>query len=256
MAPHTTNLLLEALPASELSRMLAITEAVMLPVRAMLYEPGIRPKYAYFLTDGIASVVMNAAGGQVAEVGVIGREGLSAAIHLLGPLAIPTECFMQIAGSGRRLLLSDLEAHFKSSIHMHARVLEFVQMIELNTSQLAACNALHSLEQRLARWLLVVQDRMQASSYLLTHEFLAEMLVVQRPTLSIAAAALQREGIIHYRHGHLTILKRQSLEGSACECYGITHQLLEHLYHLGKNGGKVAFKTNHTAEELRQFPAD
>jgi CRP-like cAMP-binding protein len=137
---------------------------------------------------------------------------------------------MQVAGSGRRLLLTDLEVLFKDSEPLRTMVLAFVQMLTLNTQKLAACNALHTVEQRLARWLLVVQDRMLSSRYSLTHEFLADMLVVQRPTLSIAAAALQREGVIHYRHGKLTILKRESLESSACECYEISRNLLHHLY--------------------------
>jgi CRP-like cAMP-binding protein len=230
MTPQPTNLLLDTLSSVDQLRILATTDSVLLPVRAMLYQPGIRPRYAYFLTDGIASVVMNATGGQIAEVGIIGREGVAGALHLLGPLPVPTECFMQIAGSARRLLLTDLEVLFMNSGPVRARVLEFIQMASINTAQLAACNALHSLDQRLARWLLVVQDRMQGPTYLLTHEFLAEMLVVQRPTLSIAAASLQREGIIHYRHGHLKILKREKLECSACECYDISRNLLQHLY--------------------------
>jgi CRP-like cAMP-binding protein len=230
MTPQRTNLLLDTLSLADQGRLLATTEPVLLPIRAMLYQPGIRPRYAYFITDGIASVVLNGAGGQIAEVGIIGREGVSGAIHLLGSLPVPTECFMQIAGSARRLLLTDLEVLFKNSAPMRARVLEFVQMVAINTSQLAACNALHSLDQRRARWLLVVQDRMQGSGYSLTHEFLAEMLVVQRPTLSIAAASLQRHGIIQYRHGHLKILNRERPESGACECYDISRNLLQHLY--------------------------
>jgi CRP-like cAMP-binding protein len=137
---------------------------------------------------------------------------------------------MQVAGSGRRLLYTDLEALFEESQPLRTLVLAFVQMLAINAQQLAACNAIHTVDQRLARWLLIVHDRMHTPGYSLTHEFLAEMLVVQRPTLSIAAAALQREGVIHYRHGHLTILKRAILESSACECYGISRNLLQHLY--------------------------
>ncbi len=228
--PKSKNQLLEALPASELAEMLASTEFVALPVRFNLYESGLRPKYAYFITDGIASVVTNTARGQIAEVGIIGREGLTGAVHILGHHPVPTECFMQIAGTGRRLLLSDLEDIFRSSPSMNANVLEFVQSIAIVTAQLAACNALHTIEQRLARWLLVVQDRMQGDGYALTHEFLAEMLVVQRPTLSIVAAAFQRDGIIHYRHGHLNILKRDRLETVACECYAIARDVFKTMY--------------------------
>ena len=226
----STNRLLEALPAKDLNEVLASSEAVLLPVRSLLYESDIRPKYAYFITDGIASIVMNTARGQVAEVGIIGREGFTGAVHLLGSHSVPTECFMQIAGSARRIPMHQLENFFQHSASMHTHVLEFNQTILINSRQLAACNALHSIEQRLARWLLIVQDRMQSEGYALTHEFLAEMLVVQRPTLSIVAAALQREGIIHYRHGQLQILQRDRLEQTACECYAVARNLLQTMY--------------------------
>ena len=230
MAQNPTNLLLESLPPEALAHLIASTEAVLLPVRTLLYEPDIRPRYAYFLTDGIASVVLNTARGQVAEIGIIGREGLTGAIHLLGHHPVQSQCFMQIAGSGRRIPMAELEDIFKSSPSMHTGVLEFAQTVAILSGQLAACNALHTIEQRLARWLLVVRDRMQSDSYALTHEFLAEMLVVQRPTLSIAAAAFQREGIIHYRHGYLTILRRDHLEQIACECYAIAQAAFDTMY--------------------------
>lgn len=230
MKDPTTNRLLDTLSVPDRTQLLAMTDEVLLPIRTSLYQAGIRPKHAYFITDGIASIVMNASGGQIAEVGIIGREGLAGAVHLLGPSAIHTECFMQIAGTARRVLFSDLEVLFRNSVPMRSRVLEFLQMSYINSTQLSACNALHTVDQRLARWLLIVQDRLQRLEFSLTHEFLAEMLVVQRPTLSIAAATLQRNGVIHYRHGRLTILKRENLIETACECYEISRSLLKHLY--------------------------
>jgi CRP-like cAMP-binding protein len=224
------NLLLNSLLPEDLALILDASEPIALPVRINLYKAGLRPKYAYWLTRGIASLVFNADGGETAEVGIIGREGAVGAMHLLGHLPLPNECFMQISGAGHRMLFSDLERCFSESPTMHARLLEFAQFNYLNTSVLAACNSLHTVEQRLARWLLVIQDRMQAEGYALTHEFLAEMLVVQRPTLSVVAAALQREGIIHYRHGQLKILLREKLEERACECYAISRDLLNRLY--------------------------
>jgi CRP-like cAMP-binding protein len=224
------NLLLNSLLPEDLAFILAASETIALPLRINLYKASVRPKYVYWLTRGIASLVFNANGGETAEVGIIGREGVVGAMHLLGNLPLPNECFMQISGDGRRMLFSDLERCFSESPTMHTRLLEFVQFNYLNTSVLAACNALHTVEQRLARWLLVIQDRMQAEGYALTHEFLAEMLVVQRPTLSVVAAALQREGIIHYRHGQLKILLREKLEERACECYAIARDLLNRLY--------------------------
>jgi CRP-like cAMP-binding protein len=225
-----TNLLLDSLPEEELASLMACTEAVSLANRESLYEAGVRPKYAYFMTNGIASIVSNLSDGSTAEVGIIGREGLVGALHLLGHLDVPMQCFMQIAGSARRLPFAALEKLFISSAPMHACVLEFIQMGYLNASQLAACNALHTVEQRLARWLLVVQDRMQSDTYALTHEFLADMLVAHRPTVSVAAAALQKSGLISYRHGKVHILEREKLQSVACECYAISQKLLRHLY--------------------------
>ena len=230
MAILPTNLLLESLPKEELLQLMACTEEVVLAHREHLYEANTRPRYAHFMTNGVASVVANLSDGTTAEVGIVGREGLVGALHLLGDLEVPLSCFVQVAGSARRLPFAVLEKIFLSSIPMHASILEFVQMGYLNAQQLSACNALHAVEQRLARWLLMVQERMQSNSYHLTHEFLADMLVAHRPTVSIAAAALQKKGLISYRHGKVQILDREKLEAAACECYGISSRLLRHLY--------------------------
>ena len=230
MAISPTNLLLDSLPREELLQVMACTEEVQLANRETLYEAGTRPKYAYFMTNGIASMVANFTDGSIAEVGIVGREGLVGALHLIGRLEVPLNCFMQVAGSARRLPFAALEKLFLSSPLMHTSVLEFVQLGSLNASQLAACNALHSVEQRLARWLLMVQERMQSDTYELTHEFLADMLVAHRPTVSVAAAALQKQGMISYRHGKVHIIDREKLQATACECYAISAKLLRHLY--------------------------
>ena len=227
---HVTNRLLDTLPSAELAHLLAVSEPIALPVRTILYEPGIRPKYAYFLTDGVASVVRNTSNGFVVEVGIVGREGLVGSIHLLGSLELPTQCFMQIAGNGRRILLTDLERLFIAPSSLHTCISEFIQFQTINACQLAACNASHSIEQRLARWLLNVQDRMQSETFALTHEFLAEMLAVQRPTLSIVAKHFQLAGIVAYRHGQIKILQPEKLENLACDCYSISHDLFTDLY--------------------------
>jgi len=230
MTRRSTNLLLESLSARDLAAMLDATEPMLLPVRTVLSDSGVRPLYAYFITDGIASVVVNFAAGQMAEVGIIGREGLCGALHLLSERAPHTRCFMQVGGSGRRMPLTALESVFAGSREIRQRILEFVQLMTMHAEQLAACNALHSLEQRLARRLLLVDDRLQQEEYALTHECLAEMLLVQRPTLSLAASVLQRAGLIRYRYGSLRIVQRDELEKAACECYGVERGLLERLY--------------------------
>ena len=227
---RTTNLLFESLPSVDLSDMLAATEAVLLPVRTILYEPSVPPRYAYFLTDGIASIVTNTTSGQVIEVGIVGREGLSGALHLMGNLNIPTQCFMQITGSGRRMLLSDLKETFASSESMRNRILEFNQFTTINAQQLSTCNAIHTIEQRLARWLLNIQDRMPSEHFSLTQQFLSEMLAVHRPTISVVAGQLQQQGIITYKYGLVQILQSEKLAAIACECHGVSFALLQALY--------------------------
>lgn len=230
MATAPSNLLLEALPADEYRQLIACTEVVSLLSRDSLYVAGAPPKYGYFITGGIASVVTSMADGTTAEVGIIGREGLAGAIHLLGGLPNDLHCFMQVAGSARRIPFTVLQGLFDHSLPIHARVLEFVQLGFLSTSQFSACNATHTVEQRLSRWLLMVQDRVLADEYTLTHEFLAEMLITHRPTVSVAAAILQKNGLIRYRHGHICIVNRDGLVALACECYQVTNNLLRHLY--------------------------
>jgi CRP-like cAMP-binding protein len=137
---------------------------------------------------------------------------------------------MQIAGYGRRVAFRVLEHLFRELPSLRSRILENAQYSLINARQLAACNALHSVSQRLARWLLMVQDRMQSDEFALTHEVLAVMLSAHRPTISIVAAALQREGIITYRHGHVRILQRDRLESASCDCHSTSHDLLSMLY--------------------------
>ena len=204
--------------------------AIALPIRTSLYQARQPLAYAYFLTSGIASVVTSMADGGIAEVGVIGHEGLVGAIHLLGPARVPTDCFMQLAGGALKIRLSDLRQAFQNSEDVRERLLEFVQENTLALSQTAGCNRLHQAEERLARWLLTVQDRMQTDELYITHEFLAEMLGARRTTVTLVAGTLQRSGLIDYQRGRVKILNRENLEAAACDCYQITKQLHDDLY--------------------------
>nr|WP_246301729.1 Crp/Fnr family transcriptional regulator [Granulicella arctica] len=226
----TTNLLLDSLSEDSLKGLLTRMRPVVLPLRTVLYEPEIVPAYAYFLTSGIASVVTSSADGGVVEVEVVGREGVVGALHLLGSAVVPTQCFMQLAGTALRIRLVDLRAAFLESGEIRGRLLEFVQVQSLTLSQIAGCHRLHEAEQRLARWLLMVQDRVQQETLELTQTFLAEMLGSQRTTVSAVAADLQRKGLIEYSRGHVRILDRKGLESAVCECYGVTRDLLANLY--------------------------
>jgi CRP-like cAMP-binding protein len=230
VSSQTTNLLLSSLSAESREFLMDASTAVPLPLRTSLYEPDETPAFAYFVTSGIASVVTTVHDGGTAEVGLIGREGVVGALHLLGPAPVPTSCFIQVAATGRRIPLPELRKAFQSSPEIRQRILEFVQSEILSLAQLAACQRLHEAEERLARWLLMAQDRMQSETLNFTQEFLAMMLGAQRTTVTAVAGSLQQSGLIEYRRGNVKILNRENLEAAACQCYQITKNLYHNLY--------------------------
>jgi CRP-like cAMP-binding protein len=203
---------------------------VDLPLRKSLYEPGIVPMYAYFMTSGIASVVAVMENGAMAEVGLIGREGIVGAFHLLGPAKVSTSCFIQLEATALRIRFTDLAHFFKTNDEIRERLLEFVQEQAVSLSQLAGCNRLHDNEERLARWLLMAQDRTQSETLNFTQEFLAMMLGARRTTVTLIAGVLQRRGLIKYQRGKVKILDRAELEAASCDCYQITKELYASLY--------------------------
>ncbi len=226
----TKNLLLESLSPESLKTLLDLSQIIIMPARMVLFEPEIMPRYGYFLLTGIASVVASSPEGGAVEVEVIGHEGVVGALHLLGPALVPTQCFMQMPGTGMRIRMSDLRAVFLGSSETRSRMLEFIQVRSLTLSQIAGCHRMHGAEQRLARWLLMVQDRVEERTLGLTQLFLAEMLGSQRTTVSAVAAAMQHDGLIEYSRGQLKILNRPGLEATSCACYGVTRDLLANLY--------------------------
>lgn len=230
MPAPQTNLLLDALSPASRDRILAISKHVTLPLREGLIEPDVPPQYAYFVTSGIASVVIELAEGGTAEVALVGREGLVGALDMLGPAQTPSRCFIQMPATAYRVSFSALRTLFLQSEEIRMRILEVVQQQGMAMSQLAACNKLHEAEPRLARWLLMVQDRIEDDTLNLTQEFLAQMLGTQRTTVVMVAGALQRSGMIEYKRGKVKIICREDLESAACECYGIMHRLLKNLY--------------------------
>ena len=230
MPGPTENLLLASLSAESRTLLLAHLSPVTLPLRSVLYTAGSVPTDAYFMTSGIASVVGSTTDGETAEVGVVGREGLVGATQLLGPALAPTECFIQLPATAVKIPFPKLAQIFRTSEEIRMRILEFVQEQVLSLSQLATCNRLHSAEERLARWLLMVQDRIQSEKIDLTQEFLAQMLGAQRTTVTMVAGTLQRSGLIEYKRGSVRILNRSELESASCDCYRVTHHLFSNLY--------------------------
>jgi CRP-like cAMP-binding protein len=230
MSSLRSNLFLDSLSLQSRDWLVSRSSPVELPIRTSLYKAEEAPEYAYFMTSGIASVVAAMDDGKTAEVGVIGREGIVGCFHLLGPALVSTDCFIQITATALRIRFSDLKTAFRNSEEIRDRILEFVQEQSLSLSQLAGCHRLHEQEERLARWLLMVQDRTQSNVLEITQEFLAQMLGAKRTTVTVVASALQRDGLIEYQRGRIHILDRPRLETAACGCYQILKKFYSNLY--------------------------
>jgi CRP-like cAMP-binding protein len=230
LSPRTQNLLLASLNDTNRDLLLRQCVEMPLPLRTSLHQADEVPEFAYFMTSGFASVVATSSDGDTAEVGVIGREGLVGGFHLLGPAKAPTECFIQLDGAGLRISMAHLRQAFRSSPEINARILEFVQSQGLTLGQIAGCHRFHEAEERLARWLLMAQDRAQSDVLHLTQEFLGMMLGARRTTVTMIAGAMQRSGLIEYNRGTVRIPDRAKLVEAACDCYPVVKELYDGLY--------------------------
>ena len=226
----TGNLLLDAVSPEVRQALVALCKPVDLPLRSMLHEQSEMPVYAYFIVSGIASVVVTMPEGGSAEVGLIGREGLVGAAHILGPTPMPAQCFIQMAATALRIRLDDLRSMFLKEDDLRRRLLQFIQQQTVTLEQIAACNKLHEAEARLARWLLMCHDRADQNIMTTTQEFIADMLGTRRTTVTLVAGSLQRRGLIDYRRGKVTIQDRPGLEAVACDCYRVIKEAVAALY--------------------------
>ncbi len=213
------NVVLLNIPAREFSLIRPHLEAVDLAPQLILDEPGENIEYAYFLNEGLASLVVLTSDGRSVEVAIVGKEGVVGTPLAVGLDRGPYRAIMQIAGSGLRVKSKLLEQTLPHCPELRLILNRFVLIQGLQIAQIAACNRLHEIEQRLARWLLMCQDRVDSDLLPVTHEFLAQMLGTGRPSVSLAAGILQRAGMIENLRGIVKILNRKKLEKSACECY-------------------------------------
>jgi len=228
-AQKIKNRLLAGLPPEDLAQLIEHLEYVDLPKRWIIYEVGAPLDHVYFIEDGVASVLTMMEDGASSEVGMIGREGLVGVSALLGGQASAQHIVMQLPGGAHHISASRLKALFDGNPVVRAVLLRFIEDLLNLSSQTAACNRLHSVEQRTARWLLMASDRLGSDVLPLTQEFLAAMLGVRRSGVSEAAGELQRSGLIRYRRGHITIVDHAGLEKTACECYGLDRQRVDRL---------------------------
>jgi CRP-like cAMP-binding protein len=194
---------------------------IELPQHKVLQEPGEKIDFTYFLNDGMASIVALSRDGRSVEVGIVGVEGMLGMPLTIGLRQDTFRAIMQMSGTGVRVRSDVFEDVLLNSPTLRSELSRFALMHGMQVAQLAACNRLHEIEQRLSRWLLMCQDRVDSPLLPLTHEFLAQMLGTGRPSVSLAAGALENAGLIENLRGSVKILNRKNLEAATCECYGV-----------------------------------
>ncbi|HYM73082.1 MAG TPA: Crp/Fnr family transcriptional regulator [Stellaceae bacterium] len=227
--PEIKNRLLTALSADDFQQLSEALQPVTLRKKHVLYEVGAPLDHIYFIEEGIASVLTMMEDGAGSEVGMVGPEGLVGVSALLGGKLSAQHVVVQLPGTAHHITASRCKKVFDHSPGVRAVFLRFIEDLLNLSSQTAACNRLHSVEQRTARWLLMASDRVGSNVLPLTQEFLAAMLGVRRSGVSEAAGELQRSGLIRYRRGEITIIDRSGLKDTACECYGLDRQRVERL---------------------------
>lgn len=223
------NRLLGLLSAADYRRLRPHLRRVQLKYRQSLYRANKPLGFVYFIESGVGSLVNTMANGNAAEVGTIGNEGMVGLPLLLGDDRAPTNVYIQVPGVGLRMPAAQFRKELARSASMRAVMLRYVHALFNQVAQSAACYQFHSIEQRCARWLLMTHDRMNSDEFLLTQEFLAMMLGVQRTGVSVAAGALQRNGLIRYSRGIVTMLDRRGLQRRACECYKVSKREFDRL---------------------------
>jgi CRP-like cAMP-binding protein len=217
--PPTENRILNALSGEDYERLAPHLEFIRTGHGQILYQTNQTIDYVYFPDKTMISLVSQMADGGSVEVGVVGFEGMAGLPFMLGVDESPHETMVQIHDGAARMPAHVLREEFKRGGVLQDVLLRYTQSLLVLTSQVAACNRAHSVEERLARWLLMCHDRCLCEDMPLTHELLAMMLGVRRAGVTTAALALQAEGLIHYKRGHIQITDRAGLEDYACECY-------------------------------------
>lgn len=223
------NQILAALPAADLETLRPKLEWVTLHIRDAVYEPDQPIEYVYFPVQGVISLVKVMADGTSIETATVGKEGCVGLPVFLGTDRTAFKAFCQIPGAAFRLPATRFREEVGQGGALHSLLLRYTLAVLTQIAQSAACNRLHSMEQRCARWLLLCHDRMRSDEFLLTHEFLSEMLGVRRASVTVAAGHLQDAGLIRYNRGRVAIVDRPGLETAACECYQIIQTEFERL---------------------------
>jgi CRP-like cAMP-binding protein len=221
---HRGNLLLAALPADELARLSGDLEPVALPRPTELERPNQDIPHVYFPTSGMASIVALGENGESVDTTMVGREGMTGLAVFLGTGQMPVRTMVQVAMTGFRLRSDALRAELERGGMLIPLLHRYTQVVMVSMAQLILCNRMHRLDQRAARWLLQVDERVDQAHFDVTQEFLAEMIGTQRPSVSLAVRQFKDDGLITYSRGRIVIDDRDALRKRSCACIDIIHE--------------------------------
>lgn len=224
------NLLLCTLPPAERERLMPDLWPVTLSLGQILCEPGERIKYCYFPINAVVSLIYTMQDGSTAEMGLVGKEGVLGVAAFLGGESTCSRALVAVGGDTFRLPAKRLREEFTHVGPLQHLLLRYAQALITQVSQTAVCNRLHSVEQRLCRWLLMCYDRRNSAELLMTQELIANMLGGRRESVTVAAGRLQDAGLIHYCRGRIRILDRDGLESNVCECYRTVEDEFDRLF--------------------------
>jgi CRP-like cAMP-binding protein len=227
--PHSSNLVLAALPAVEISLLLPHLRTIELPQEMVLSEAGDAITRVLFPHSGVISLVVELASGEMIEAAMIGREGVVGGLSALDSKISISRAIVQIAGTASAIDADHVRQLGEKSVSFRTTLIKHEQVLLAQSQQSAACNATHTIEARLSRWLLRCRDLIGGDDLALTQEFIAQMLGVRRTSVSIVAHTLQQAGLIRYKRGHIRVLDLEGLRESACECYWTVKSLSDRL---------------------------
>ncbi len=225
-----TNRLLLSLPSHSLARLLAEVTPVSLTRGQVIDHVDGKIAYLHFVNRGLISLVKTMRDGRSVEVGAVGVEGVSGTSALFGIESAIVETIVQVPGVALRLPVELAVRDMQADVVFAGMIKKYIRFMISEITQTAACNRLHTLQERCCRWLLIAHDSAMSDTFPLTHEFLAMMLGAQRTAVSVAASALQDQGLIQYTRGQMKILDRPGLERASCECYGYLQAELGRVY--------------------------
>ena len=221
---HRQNRLLSALPPEELGRLARHLSEESLTFKQSLSKADEPIMQVCFPDSGVCSVMSVMRSGAAAEVGTVGNEGVTGIAIFYGDTSEPSESMVQVPGKGRMLSAKVFQQELARHAVFYRLIAHYAHALAVQVMQSAACNALHPIEKRACKWLLMTHDRVFTNEFKLTHEFLGLMLGVSRPTVTVVAKQLQDEGLIKYHRGQVTVLDRRRLEAGSCECYGMVSE--------------------------------